>query len=225
VPRRLQAQRLFRWVNAVLCPDRHELASHPADCEDYICNVCDEDIEEGEAVWACRLCDFDVCSHCAEKAKLQAWDGLPMWYRISCESGMKTKAGGLWDDGLHPPLLVHALDFSDLDGCRSLMVSLEAHGIPAVLDLIVATTVTYSVEGVDLLISQLKRIHNEMPHGVGPLRALVLHEPRGADVLDALVTALEESGWSHQRLGTEELPVEGAAKMVIFDILLHAAAQ
>ena len=42
------------------CPEGHVLLSRAAECEDYICNVCDSDIDEGGTLWSCTE---PCCNH------------------------------------------------------------------------------------------------------------------------------------------------------------------
>jgi hypothetical protein len=70
------------------CPEGHVLLSRAAECEDYICNVCDSDIDEGGTLWSCteeRCEGFDLCGNCEGKARAGEWVSLPTWFKVQSQ--------------------------------------------------------------------------------------------------------------------------------------------
>lgn len=205
------------------CPERHALASRIADCEDYICNVCDEDIDEGGIVWACRQCDFDMCTQCDQKAAKQDWSGMPAWFRVCCEAGEDISQGALWQSkGEGATLLAHALDWADAAGVHQLTAAMDTWGVPGPVTFVVAADVTYSMASVELLLEQLARLKADLPPTPdGTLKALVLHEPRGPELDEGLLQGLRGKGLPFKALDTAALPLERAADMTLLEVELR----
>ena len=84
------------------CPEGHALGSRAAECEDYICNVCDSDIDEGGMLWSCaeEQCEgFDLCGNCEGQARVGEWGSLPTWFKVQAQAhqargGTVAKAAG-----------------------------------------------------------------------------------------------------------------------------------
>jgi hypothetical protein len=56
------------------CPSGHVLERHSAPDSEYTCDVCGKEVAEGETLWGCRLCDYDVCLQCKEKGSVEFID-------------------------------------------------------------------------------------------------------------------------------------------------------
>ena len=60
----------------VCCPVGHDLVERQAECEDYICNVCDEDVDDGGESWLTAAIRMDnPCCSC--KPPPRHMDGPP----------------------------------------------------------------------------------------------------------------------------------------------------
>ena len=145
-------------ATACCCPEGHALLSRAAECEDYICNVCDSDIDEGGTLWSCtkERCDgFDLCGNCERKARSCAWAGLPTWFkvqsqvhqarstaaRVTGETDARTMHAFLYErrfrgteeegeESTMGTLLVEELDWSDESAVTRLYGSLAKAGLP-----------------------------------------------------------------------------------------------
>mmetsp|Transcript_51404 Transcript_51404/g.159250 ORF Transcript_51404/g.159250 Transcript_51404/m.159250 type:complete len:373 (-) Transcript_51404:60-1178(-) len=49
-----------------VCPQGHELRpwQHKDVDFDCTCDLCDQDVDFGSALWGCRVCDWDICAKC-----------------------------------------------------------------------------------------------------------------------------------------------------------------
>ena len=61
----LRQQTRFAPAGAVVddCPGSHGLKGFVAE-KCYICDICETKVEEGNALFGCRSCDYDLCSEC-----------------------------------------------------------------------------------------------------------------------------------------------------------------
>ena len=60
-----------------------------AESDEYICSVCENDIDEESGISRCTRCNFDVCHQsCLTKIESKQLHDLPMWFRIQLEYEM-----------------------------------------------------------------------------------------------------------------------------------------
>eukprot|EP01036_Dinobryon_divergens_P051575 gene51575-69016_t len=64
------------------CTSNHPLQRQLADCEGYMCNICDDEIDEDAALYRCMECNFDICSTCNQTVTSGQHTELPTWYRL-----------------------------------------------------------------------------------------------------------------------------------------------
>jgi len=64
-------------ANQPKCPNGHVLAEFVAPERGYICSVCETAFGIHKNFMSCRLCDYDVCSHCFAKQSLPPWRTTP----------------------------------------------------------------------------------------------------------------------------------------------------
>ena len=53
-----------RFGSAACCPDGHGLTSYVTDMGGYSCSQCDDVFPMHTTMFACRICDYDVCESC-----------------------------------------------------------------------------------------------------------------------------------------------------------------
>jgi len=211
------------------CPNRHELTTCATDCEDYICNVCDAEIDCDVKIYQCRDCDFDLCKSCFNQASMQEWQGLPSWFQISCNSGADSHAS--W----HPSnpeenghVLACPLDWSNPDGVIALMETVESQTSPMKkqpISFILAADVTFSLKSIELFLNQLERLREDLPDtGAAALQALVLHDPRGEELDAAIFQGLEAKAMPCERIDIGHLDGNRAGDMVLLRIMLRPSA-
>jgi len=78
------------------CPSGHVLKRHAAPDSDYRCDVCDKEVAEGETLWGCRLCDYDMCQQCANgTVEFTDTDGDKVMIKGDNTGGMAFYANGV----------------------------------------------------------------------------------------------------------------------------------
>lgn len=68
------------------CPAQHILAPVFVDCEGFMCDVCDFDVDEGSTIRRCVQCNFDICAKCLNKVEDGAFDSLPKWFQLHAQN-------------------------------------------------------------------------------------------------------------------------------------------
>lgn len=53
-------------ANSLSCPSGHTLEEFTTTLPAF-CGICNDEPEVGVAMWGCRICDFDLCSHCQQQ--------------------------------------------------------------------------------------------------------------------------------------------------------------
>ena len=53
-------------ISLPLCPSGHSLLQEYTVSDEYVCNLCNDEIDEDEIVQKCGLCNFDICHDCYE---------------------------------------------------------------------------------------------------------------------------------------------------------------
>jgi len=56
------------------CPGNHGLNMFVASDEGWYCSECKKEVNEGESLYGCHVCDFDLCMNCLKKSRLN-WHG------------------------------------------------------------------------------------------------------------------------------------------------------
>lgn len=131
------------------CPANHALTPVMADCEDYMCNVCDFDIVEDSCIHRCVECNFDICVKCMSKASSGDLESFPEWFRLQLESN-SSEAQQSDADQLVVPFVY---DWSSADSLQALVTEVcrigsRSGGVMA--KYLIAADVTYSKRSIDL---------------------------------------------------------------------------
>lgn len=70
----------------LLCPLGHSMTDTITDSDEYMCSVCENDIDEEAGISRCTRCNFDVCHQsCLAKIETNQLSDLPMWFRVQLE--------------------------------------------------------------------------------------------------------------------------------------------
>lgn len=59
-------------ADEAVCPHGHALQTFSVEDKGWMCDVCKRELEVGEEVQGCKLCDWDFCSRCSQNAAAQA---------------------------------------------------------------------------------------------------------------------------------------------------------
>jgi FK506-binding protein 1 len=217
------------------CGSGHALVHAAADCDEYMCEACGAEIDEGANKLSCRACDFDVCSACGEAAQSGHWDQLPGWYALALEAAAATAdlgdaAGGgapvrRWvlpsvhgDRSQARSALLMPFDFLD-----EAAVARTLESAPAMPSLIVVADCTFTREVCDGLVARLLELRAASRAAGVPQRLLLVHEDRTAAITTHLLGALRGSGIDLRAVKTAGLSVHRAEQVMMFEAELGAA--
>ena len=65
------------------CPNNHILQAMQVNSDEYTCSVCYDEIIEGDLVYRCSTCNFDICTtSCIPHIYDNSIEELPFWYQI-----------------------------------------------------------------------------------------------------------------------------------------------
>ena len=177
------------------CPSGHNLAESPAECEDFMCNICDFDIDEGDSMWRCPECNFDVCETCATRVHSQDMSTLPTWYRVHLQEMRRVamETGGVLTGGdKKSTIQAYPYDWSETSCLFGLSSLLQGEGgEEGGRKVIVASDVTYNRMAVELFFIAVAQVTN-MFHAMSTLvesnsetspsvDVIFLHHTREAD--------------------------------------------
>ena len=71
---------------SLTCTSGHILSQSITESDEYMCNICEEDIPDNSIIFRCYECNFDVCNQCHIKVVSgMNFESLPHWYRIHCQ--------------------------------------------------------------------------------------------------------------------------------------------
>jgi SAM-dependent methyltransferase len=129
------------------CPASHTLIPVIADCEDYMCNVCDFDIVEDSCIHRCVECNFDICVKCMSKVASGDMASFPEWFRLQLQSnaprevdsGVKVVIPCVYDWSSKDSLVEFVNEISTVNECDDMRVQY-----------LVGADVTYSLKSIDL---------------------------------------------------------------------------
>ena len=129
------------------CPASHTLIPVIADCEDYMCNVCDFDIVEDSCIHRCVECNFDICVKCMSKVASGDMASFPEWFRLQLQSnaprevdsGAKVVIPCVYDWSSKDSLVEFVNEISTVNECDDMRVQY-----------LVGADVTYSLKSIDL---------------------------------------------------------------------------
>lgn len=169
------------------CPSGHGLVQAEADCEEYMCSVCDLDIEENGRMQRCEECNFDVCNSCLESVEHGNLEALPTWYRVHLED-YNSKSVSVSESSDVNRLAVCAYDWSD-ESCLDTISKIlrDSDGVSRGR-VIVASDVTYNRSAVTLFfkaVSDVTKLYfdidTECRNSAKTVQLIYLHYSREAD--------------------------------------------
>jgi hypothetical protein len=131
------------------CPASHLLTPVTADCEDYMCNVCDFDIDEDSCIHRCVDCNFDICDKCMSKVSSGDTAAFPPWFRLQLQSQATLTQQGSRASSSSSGVIPFVYDWGDRDTLNELVRAVEGEDNSCVRYL-VGADVTYSMQSIDL---------------------------------------------------------------------------
>ncbi len=225
------------------CGDGHGLLREPAECEDYMCETCGSEIEEGADKLGCRVCDFDICGLCGDKAEQGQWSSLPGWYQLQCEAARDAAAatgtGGshtrLQQWQLPPPAATATAAAADNNydnnsgTARSALLLpldfLDSCSVPCLLsvmpttapDFVVIADCTFTFEVCSGLVARLQQLRAAAREAGKAQRLLLVHENRTEAVTAHLLKELQAGGISYRMVNTGDLNVHRAEQVMMLE--------
>jgi hypothetical protein len=194
------------------CNKGHCLSSSVTETDEYMCNVCEDEVPEDSTLYSCRICNFDCCSICAQNLSDPSRHHLlPSWIQYSLESDRSNEANNSMDNSISSfknHFLACELDWNNeqdysniLDDCKSLGFFPAESPLP----LIIAADVTYSLQSTELFINCLHGIASYYS-GSGlegeELVVLLAHHRRAEETQALLFDKISSLGWRKELLRT-----------------------
>jgi hypothetical protein len=178
------------------CPGNHVLTQVTADCEDYMCNVCDFDIDEDSCIHRCVECNFDICVKCIAKLFSGDMDSFPQWFRLLVQASA-TRAGETSNTNQRVVPFVYDWGSSEsLDELTNAVVGcLETDKQVRYL---IGADVTYSMKSIDLffaavtdLAATLRKKQHSSSAVSSDITLLFAHHNRSDDTNDYMMAQLQ----------------------------------
>lgn len=191
--------------NAMKCAKGHGLIVSATDSDEYMCNICEDEVAVGDQLFSCRLCNFDCCSACAGCiADPTKRESLPAWFKYSLEQEDDHKEGHE-QTSAHGNLLAAELDWNQPDAFEQILAEAKALHLRFVeqLPVIIAADVTYSQPACMLFFSCLDSIASYYHGHGGTLKVILAHHRRSEETTALLFEQLQVRGWRHEVVATE----------------------
>eukprot|EP00941_MAST-03F_sp_MAST-3F-sp1_P005475 g5475.t1 len=201
---------------SVVCGEAHPLNKHPADCEDYMCDVCGNEIDVGKTIFSCDTCSFDICGVCGDSALQCSYEKLPSWFTIQCKSAEKVEDKPYkWNVARGSgSLTLCPFDFLD---DKAIARTLEAmNDIP---DVIFAADCTFTKDIVRAFVRRLVQFRDVIrnSHEKQSIRLIIVHENRSEEVTSVLKQELREKEFKVERRRIDDLGVYRAKDVLLFE--------
>ena len=150
------------------CPANHVLTLVTADCEDYMCNVCDFDIDENSCIHRCVECNFDICIKCITKIVEGKTDSFPDWFMLQLQSNASRKRSGVGiDTDTDQRVQPFVYDWSCSNSLQDLVneVTTPNNGSEDIcVQYLIGADVTYSMKSIDLFFSAVTNLTTALRH-------------------------------------------------------------
>jgi len=194
------------------CPSGHLLQDEQVSSSDeFMCSVCDEDIEMNALVRRCQCCNFDLChDHCLAAISSGNVDDLPLWFQIDFKF---RREFGHSDDinsfqhvfpGIPSTRSVSLLSCdwtSDTDRARlqsAIQSKLSCSSSGKIL--IIGADISYSSLSVDALMMLLPKLASDLRNCGSSMhsyqvRILLMHQVRSRATTKRLLNALKATDW------------------------------
>ena len=209
------------------CPSGHLLQDEPVHSDEFMCSVCDEDIEKDAIVRRCRCCNFDLChDHCLAAISSGNLDDLPLWFQTELKFRQEFGLVDMNSFQHEFPGIPNARSVSlcscdwssDADRTR-LQSAIQNKPISSIF--IVGADLSYSPQSVDALMSLLPKLTADLRGGSGggssagliEVRVLLMHQVRSITTSKRLLRALAATGWRLERRLLEVSADSGAGVM------------
>jgi hypothetical protein len=194
----------FREASNAKCSKDHILLASLTESDEYMCNICEDEVPEAHLLYSCRLCNFDCCVACAEIIRdPNKHKSLPSWYQFTLEKtgqAANNDAGAGSSDGV---MAVATLDWNEPSHYRAILDKLGAalsSPIVQEIPLLIAADVTYSQHSTQLFFSCLQYIANFYSSHGEVLKALLCHHMRSEATMQLVYESIAAHGWSSERL-------------------------
>jgi predicted nicotinamide N-methyase len=161
---------------SMTCPIGHGLEGAVADCEEYMCNGCDLDIAQNDAMMRCTDCNFDICHDCVRKVECGDMSSLPTWYRVQLEELITSQHSQLPVSHSHllslpiRQVMAYPFDWADPSSLQELSAAMwpqaqpppppfaTSTSTPPPSPLIIASDVTYNQIVVELFFQAVANV-------------------------------------------------------------------
>eukprot|EP01031_Cornospumella_fuschlensis_P029488 gene29489-35591_t len=145
------------------CLKGHDVVKTLTESDEYICNVCEEELPESAELFSCRECNFDFCQECHQKiVDSSRHTELPTWLKCQLEATSHSHAShednASRKDGSH--IVISEYNWNAFHQFVALWDDLEAQSlVPEDLPIvIIASDVTYNVHSTHLFFSAMDSI-------------------------------------------------------------------
>lgn len=136
------------------CLKGHNVTMTLTESDEYICNVCEEELPEAAELFSCRECNFDFCHDCNQKiVDSSRHFELPTW--LQCQLDATTPSSLSLtdnDNNTNNLLVITQFNWNDFTQYGDIWKDLEAKSLLVTdsLSLILASDVTYNLHAVQL---------------------------------------------------------------------------
>lgn len=159
---------------ALKCPSGHPVKMIEAESDEYMCSVCDNEIEENGTIFRCSQCNFDICLECKERDTAQQ----PSWFRALVES--KATSDGMYTFIDHkslsltsgtnssppPNIAAVALDWNSTEDAEKVvktcqdMLDRGGHGKAVRTIVLLAADVTYNIPATEAVFAAIQALRD-----------------------------------------------------------------